>query len=258
MDTTEPFYYDLKLRHFFLFFAIIYGFAHKVFQNWEPKIRYEACSCFLSLFHGTPSVFLALFSMFIIKDTQQNPENPSMGFGFGSKNTPLQNLVLEFSTCYFIMDLLHYLVFKPDAVLFIAHHLATLFVLLTCRFLINHGALAILIILVLAEVTSPVQNVWSLARLRRNDVVAAKRLYDFLSPGFFGFYTVVRGVIAPVFVVKLGFVYASGGVYGVIPSWAWGSWMLITVCGIAASLLWVLNHWIVFYKEKNCEKVKLV
>lgn len=86
----------------------------------------------------------------------------------------------------------------------------------------------------------------------------AKRLYKFLSPGFYVFYTVVRGLIAPAFVVKLGFAYASGVVDGVIPSWLWGSWLLVTFSGILASLLWVFNHWVVFYKEMGCEKQKLM
>ncbi|XP_021746630.1 TLC domain-containing protein At5g14285-like [Chenopodium quinoa] len=155
------------------------------------------------------------------------------------------------------MDLIHYFVFNPKNVLFIAHHLASLFGLLTCRFVANHGAFAILVILVLAEVTSPVQNVWSLARLRKADFRVAKQVYDYLSPRFYTFYTAVRGVFAPLFVIKMGFVYASGATNSVIPRWVWCSWMLLTVSGIMGSLLWILNHWIEFYKESLCKKEKL-
>lgn len=212
-------YYGLKLPQFFIFFAFIYVIAHKIFQNWGPKHRYDACSCLLSLFHGTPSVILALFALFLTTNTQNSENTITV---FASRNTPFQNLVLEFSTSYFIMDLFHYIVFNPSDVTFIAHHLATLFALSTCRFVVNHGAFAILVILVLAEVTSPLQNVWSLARLRKTDFRVAKELYDLLSPGFYTFYTVVRGVFAPLFVMKMGFVYASGAVNGVIPRWVWG------------------------------------
>ncbi|KAL2903581.1 hypothetical protein RDABS01_002291 [Bienertia sinuspersici] len=244
-------YYGLKLPHFFTFFALIYVFAHKVFQNWGPKHRHDASSCLLSLFHGTPSVILAVFALTLMNNTQ-NRGNPTSVFA--SKNTPFQNLVLEFSTGYFIMDLLHYFMFNPDDVLFIAHHLATLFVLVTCRFMVNHGAFAILVVLALAEMTSPLQNIWSLSKIKKSDIPGAKTLYDFLSPGFYTFYTVVRGVFAPLFVIKMGSVYASGAVNSVIPTWVWGSWLLLTVSGILASLLWVLNHWIVYYKEKMCDK----
>ncbi|XP_057530234.1 TLC domain-containing protein At5g14285-like [Amaranthus tricolor] len=247
---AESIYNNLKLPQFLLFFTFIYIVAHKIFKNWGPKHRYDACSCVLSLFHGTPSVILAIFALIIVKT--RNPDNPTTVFA--SKNTPFQNLVLEFSTSYFIMDLLHYLVFNPHDVIFIAHHLATLFALLTCRFVVNHGASAILGILILAEVTSPLQNIWSLASLRKTDFPSAKKVFDVLSPGFYAFYTVVRGVLAPLFVIKIGFVYASGAVNSVIPTWVWCSWMMLTVSGIFASLLWILNHWIVFYKEKQCNK----
>jgi len=123
---------------------------------------------------------------------------------------------------------------------------------------VNHGAFAILVILVLAEITSPVQNVWSLARLRKNDVPMAAKLYSFLSPGFYVFYTVARGVIAPAYVVKLGGAYATGAADGVIPGWLWGSWLLVTSSGILASLLWIFNHWVVLYKERSCNKPKLM
>ncbi|XP_074309950.1 TLC domain-containing protein At5g14285 [Silene latifolia] len=240
-------YYDgLKLPQFFMFFTIIYTISHKVFKNWNPKLKYEACSCFLSLFHGTPSVILAVSAIFLNNNTE-NPEKTSV---FAAENTDFQNIVLEFSTGYFLMDLLHYFVFKPDDVLFIAHHLATLFTLLTCRFLVNHGAFAILVILVIAEVTSACQNVWSLARLRKNDLGIAAKVYNFLVPEFYAFYTVARGVFVPLFVLKMGLVYTSGAVDNVIPTWVWCSWMMLTVSGIFASLLWILSHWIVFFKER--------
>ncbi|KAK9986889.1 hypothetical protein SO802_031840 [Lithocarpus litseifolius] len=75
------------------------------------------------------------------------------------------------------MDLFHYLAFCPGDLLFIGHHLATLFVFVTCRYLVSHGACAILALLVLAELTNACQNAWTLARARRDDVVLAAKLY---------------------------------------------------------------------------------
>ncbi|PHU02976.1 hypothetical protein BC332_28227 [Capsicum chinense] len=66
-------------------------------------------------------------------------------------------MILEYSIGYFLADLLHYFVFYPTDVLFIAHHLATLYAFLTYRFVVHHGA-ANLIGLVPAEITSPFQN----------------------------------------------------------------------------------------------------
>ncbi|KAJ4912029.1 DNA-binding storekeeper protein-related [Raphanus sativus] len=207
-ETSIP---DLPL--FFSLFLTIYLIAyHIVFRNWKPQIRREASSCLFSIFHGTPAVLLAsraaVFS-----------SSPSR-FSFSSANTASQNTVLDFSVAYFLTDLLHYVFFYPSDVLFIGHHLATLFVFLTCRFLVSHGACAILGFLILAEVTSACQNAWTLAAgARKSDPESrlAVRVYDLLSPPFYGFYSVVRGGLGPLFFGKMVASYARGEAEGVIP-----------------------------------------
>ncbi|CAN1187950.1 TLC domain-containing protein At5g14285 [Linum perenne] len=140
---------------FFTFFLLTYLFAYSIFfRRWSHSTRPEASSCLISLFHGTPAVVLASFSLL---------SHPSSSLTFSSANTPIQSAVLDFSVAYFSVDLLHYLVFAPGELLFIGHHLATLFVFLTCRYLVGHGAFSILSLLILAEVTSFCQNVWTLA-----------------------------------------------------------------------------------------------
>ena len=160
-------------------------------------------------------------------------------------------MVLDYSSAYFFMDLLHYMIFIPSDVLFIAHHLATLYVFLTCRYIVHHGGSAILVLLVLAEVTSACQNTWTFARFRKADVPVAAKVYERLSPVFYAFYSVVRGVLGPLFVYKIGVFYASGGADGVIPRWAWISWMIVIVSAILVSILWVINLWIDLYRERT-------
>ncbi|MCI69720.1 oxidoreductase aldo/keto reductase family, partial [Trifolium medium] len=70
--------------------------------------------------------------------------------GFAAANTSFQLTVLDYSIAYFVTDLLHYIVFFPSDVLFIAHHLATLFVIFTCRHVVSHGAFSVVVLLVLA------------------------------------------------------------------------------------------------------------
>ncbi|XWS32670.1 hypothetical protein CRYUN_Cryun22dG0009800 [Craigia yunnanensis] len=166
---TSLFFRIPNLLLFFSMFFVIYFFAYFiVFRSWSPKIRPEASSCLISLFHGTPAVFLSTFAIF----SDQNR-------GFSSSNTKTQNLVLDYSIAYFLTDLLHYIIFLPSDILFIGHHLATLFVFITCRHLVVHGAYAILFLLILAEVTSFCQNVWTLATARRyDDELAAKWILD--------------------------------------------------------------------------------
>ncbi|KAJ8775033.1 hypothetical protein K2173_020037 [Erythroxylum novogranatense] len=131
------------------------------------------------------------------------------------------------------MDLLHYLIFYPSNVLFIGHHLATLFVFLTCRYLVQHGAYAILALLVLAEVTSACQNAWTLANARRMNNEFAAKVFDVLSPPFYVFYSVARGFLGPYFVYQMGSSYISG--------WVWVSWLIVVTLAIFVSILWVSN-----------------
>ncbi|EEF50953.1 conserved hypothetical protein [Ricinus communis] len=189
METLIP-----NLPLFFSFFLLIYLSAQFiVFRSWSPKFRPEASSCLISLFHGTPAVFFAAYAIFT-----------DASHSFSSPNTRTQNAVLDYSIAYFLMDLVHYIVFFPSDLLFIGHHLATLFVFITCRYVVSHGAFAILSLLILAEVTSACQNAWTLARARREDVKFAAKLYDSLSPPFYAFYCLVRGFLGPYFVYKMG------------------------------------------------------
>lgn len=232
---------ETQLFLFLLLFFTIYLIAYfRVFRNWAPKIRPEASSCLISFFHGTPAVILA--SIAILGDKSR---------GFSSPNTKTQNLVLDFSIAYFITDLVHYLVFFPHDVLFIGHHLATLFVFVTCRYLVAHGAFAILGLLILAEVTSACQNTWTLASARRHDVELAGKVYRTLSPPFYAFYSVVRGVLGPLFVYEMCVSFMSGAADNVIPKWVWISWMVVIVSAISVSILWISGLWVKLYRERR-------
>lgn len=230
---------------FTFMFLIIYLFSYfKLFSTWDSKHRADASSSFTSLAHGTPAVILAVFAIL-------QADSLSQLAAFTSPNTMFQNTVLDFSIAYFVIDLLHYMVFLPTDILFIAHHLATLYVFATCRFVVCHGSVPLLVLLIIAEITSACQNTWSLAGYRKSDVPAARRLYEFLSPLFYGFYTVVRGILGPLFVYRMGVFYTSGAADGIIPRWAWISWMCVIVCAVLVSILWITEKWIAFYKDNH-------
>ncbi|KAJ9554408.1 hypothetical protein OSB04_018453 [Centaurea solstitialis] len=241
-QNLEPFF----LPSFTLMFISIYLLAYTtLFKNWDTKKRPEASSCLISLAHGTPAVLLSLYANFL------HPQPPHHPHHFAAKNTPLQTLVLDFSIAYFLTDTSHYFIFIPTDHLFIAHHLAVLYVFITCRFVVGSGGSAVLLLLALAEVTSPCQNAWSLARFRKDEVASVARFYGGLSPYFYGFYTVVRGVVGPSVVYKMVAFYSNGGGSGEIPVWAWVSWMIVIVNAILVSVLWVSNLWFNLFKERS-------
>lgn len=227
------------LPTFFAMFSVIYLIAYfLIFRNWNPKQRPDATSCLISLAHGTPAVILALSALFT---------NPAIGFA--SQNSKSQNLALDFSIAYFTVDLLHYLVLLPGDVLFIAHHLATLFVFVTCRYLVLHGAFAIMVLLVLAEVTSACQNIWTLAGLRRADLAVAANVYRILSPPFYVLYSIMRVVLGPLFFLKMSIYYVSGEANNVIPRWVSVSWIVVVGGAILVSIMWISNLWVELVRE---------
>lgn len=243
METQNPI---PCLLIFFPMFFIVYLIAYFiVFRTWSPKIRPEASSCLISLAHGTPAVFLSTYAILADPAT-----------GFASQNTRFQNTVLDYSVAYFLTDLLHYIVFFPSDVLFIGHHLATLFVFLTCRYVASRGAFAILSLLILAEVTSLCQNVWTLANARRRDLEFAAKVYDLLSPPFYVLYSIVRGFVGPYFVYRMGAFYVGGEADGLIPRWVWVSWIVVVMSAISVSILWISNLWIELFRARtgNLEK----
>ncbi|XP_057515427.1 TLC domain-containing protein At5g14285 [Amaranthus tricolor] len=216
-----------------------------IFKNWPPKFRPEAASCFISFFHGTPAAILSISSLL---NSHQN---------YFSPNTHFQNMILEYSIAYFIMDLTHYLIFYPSDLMFIGHHLATLFVFITCRFLVSHGAFSILVLLILAEITSLLQNIWTLANGRRTDSEFAANVYFFLSPPFYVLYTIARVILGPLFMYKMVSSFLRGDANGVIPTWVFISWIGVIGTAISVSILWIGNLWVEFFREccnKGVEK----
>ncbi|XP_057776908.1 TLC domain-containing protein At5g14285-like [Salvia miltiorrhiza] len=232
MDIRKP--EDSAILPFTVWFISIYMVGYFMsFRKWGKKQRGEASSCLISLAHGTPALILSLLS--------------SSHLDLSSPNTAFHNLVLDHSIAYFATDLLHYALLIPTDALFIAHHLATLYVLATCRFAFSHGAVAVLRILALAEVTSLCQNAWTLAGYRRRDSARATALFEFLSPLFYGFYSVVRGILGPLYVCKIGFFFVGSDE---IPRWGWVSWIVVMVVGIGLSVFWVLHLWLDLYTRR--------
>ncbi|KAI4375368.1 hypothetical protein MLD38_013248 [Melastoma candidum] len=224
-------------------FLSVYGLSYcLLFRAWAPDSRPDASSCAISLSHGTPAVFLASRALLF---------SPTASRSFCSPNAPADNLALEFSIAYFLSDMLHLIVFRPSDVLFIAHHAATLFVFLTCRYLVHHGAYELLVLLILAEITSACQNTWTLARIQRLESAAANKVYESISVPFYAFYTIMRCVLGPAFVYKMGRFYLGDGCRGVVSKWVGMSWLAVIVTAICVSILWVWNNWVEYFREKG-------
>uniref|UniRef100_A0A0D9XY54 TLC domain-containing protein n=1 Tax=Leersia perrieri TaxID=77586 RepID=A0A0D9XY54_9ORYZ len=230
---------------FLAMFAAIYLVGYlAVFRRWRGAQRAEASSCFTSLFHGTPAAALALRAVLLAGGAAD----------LASPNTRADDLALDFSTAYFAVDLAHYLLFLPladgESALFVAHHLATLYVLATCRAVARRGALPILAMEVLAEATSLAQNAWTLAGMRRRESPAAAAAHRAMSVPFFAAYTAMRAVLAPAWFARMVSFYYFGE-EAALPAWLRASWTAVIGGGIVMSVIWVTNLWVEFFRERK-------
>ena len=51
-------------------------------------------------------------------------------------------------------------------------------------------------------------------------------------------------------IILIGF-YVSGGARGLVPVWAWASWVLVVVMAIGVSIMWISNLWVQFFRERR-------
>ncbi|MCO5558982.1 hypothetical protein L7F22_012573 [Adiantum nelumboides] len=107
-----------------LFFAGIYilGYCIIFARQWRrgaPE-RYKAASCCMSIVHG-PSTSLAA-SLYMIRlfymerqplSAYPHDMNAWLNSHLGASNTPFEEAIMEFSIAYFLIDLLHYVLFPP-------------------------------------------------------------------------------------------------------------------------------------------------
>ncbi|KAH9326547.1 hypothetical protein KI387_006725, partial [Taxus chinensis] len=200
--------------------------------------------------HGTASCLLSAYDML---------KNP---WKLDAPNTYLENKIMEFSTAYFAVDLLHYLLVNPSDYLYIFHHTATSFYMLSCRYFTGHGGLSAISLIAAGEATSPFQNVWTVSRMARTGSALANRIYTSLSPFFTVYFTVMRCVVGPYLTWKLSAFYFAGKADAVIPRWLAYSWMITVIFAIFGSTIWVYKLWtglIRFYaRERKARDQKAV
>jgi hypothetical protein len=216
-----------------LFTAVyFYGYFFVFHKLWKGRARYDAASCGISLTHGTVVAALACYDIFTQKWVLDAP------------NTPFQDKVMEYSMAYFVVDLLNYFITAPDDFLFIGHHVATLTYMISCRYYIGHGGISVMCLIAAGELTSPVQNIWTLCRMARETSPTAKKIYTNLSPFFTVFFTLVRGGFGPYLTWTLGKFYLGGGADKVMPRWLACCWMFKVAFAIFGSMIWVYKLWV--------------
>ncbi|KAI5055568.1 hypothetical protein GOP47_0029089 [Adiantum capillus-veneris] len=213
-----------------LFIAIYAVGYFSLFPQWKYKARFEAASCSMSLVHGAISFTLAAYNLLHVPWQLDAP------------NSPHQNSLMDFSIAYFLVDLLHYVLFVPEDYKFIFHHVATSIYMLTCKYYVGHGAVSVMALMAVGEITTPLQSVWTIARLGRVISPRAKRIYESASLPFTILFTVARGIVGPILTWKLCKFYLLNEGRQVIPFWLAALWMGMVVIGMAGSVMWMQSY----------------
>lgn len=212
----------------------------------RTKARHEAASCFMSLLHCSATTLLTGWNVAVT--LQEHDKGPWQQL-LRAPNTPFQNTVMEFSIAYFVVDLMHYVLFVPEEALFVLHHVATSTYMLSCRYYTAHGGLSVMSLLGLAESTGFLQNLWFLSFL-----AGATRSFRLLDPIFLTFFTFVRGILGPLLTWRLCAFYFAGQADTVIPRWLAYYWMSTVILAITGSLFWVSTQWARLHKfyQQSC------
>ncbi|KAL4385614.1 hypothetical protein GQ457_15G006630 [Hibiscus cannabinus] len=99
---------------------------------------------------------------------------------------------------------------------------------------------------------------WSLSVLVGDRLIPnfqSGKVSDVLYLSFYEFYVVIRGIIGPFFVYKMGAFYMKDR--NSVLVWTWVSWMIVIVTTILVSI-WVFDHLIDWFRRGNYQVMKKV
>lgn len=168
------------------------------------------------------------------------------GPGFFAYDAPTRPAALAFmrhSLGYFVQELAHVLLFEPDLV-YIAHHLLYLGATFPVA-IDDKGWAFIAIATAFAEATNPLQLLWELAKAFHNEP-----LYHRLSLPFTLAFTLIRGLVMPIFLVDMARTLRARP----DPVLQWT--LSLFTAGVSAGIAWIvpLVRGFIKYRRKQREQ----
>jgi hypothetical protein len=119
-------------------------------------------------------------------------------FPLDTANTPIQSLQLQFSLSYLVADTLYFLLFDPDWFMMAHHALAGLYIA-ACLHL-GVGGISSIFVFFMGEITTPLYNVFSIAKELKREYAVASKILNLVSPLFTFSFVLVRSIISPVLI----------------------------------------------------------
>ena len=192
--------------------SLIYAFLHF-------HCSFHALVCLLSGYH----------------ELHQWVSHPNFSFQLDGRNTPMQSALLQYSLSYLIADSFYYLLFESSNYLFMAHHILAGTYLFACLRL-GVGGISAIFVFFVGEITSPLFNIFNVAKELKNDHPLAARILEYVSPVFTFSFVVVRSLISPVLIGWFLYVLWFRSV-GIPTGWR----VVMGICvalGLAGSQIW--------------------
>lgn len=220
------------------FIAFAFWSVCTLTKNKPARQRAVFSSCMISILHaGTTSILgsTEIYNCWPLK--------------LDGVNTEWQIWLMQFSTAYMLVDLFCFLLpFTPDDLLFIGHHILTASYMLSSLWL-GRGGTSCLVLMVLGESTSWLQNGFYLSRDLRRDSATALRLFKRISPAYTLLFVLVRTCMGPPIIGWLAMRLISQAPK--VPLGLRYFWAVSGVLGVSGSQLWTYRLLRGFMKQRR-------
>jgi len=169
-------------------------------------------------------------------------------------NTEWEEFIVGFQLAFTAVDLAYLLAWWEGGAykLFVVHHAFVLTYEATVL-LYHRGALNVMMIIWLGEVSSPVQNVWFIARRLSKQFPAAMAVYEATSPLYTVTYFLVRSLASPVALLALCWALVRDPAFrdGTLPYWVLVLWLSAMGMGLYGSQLWSRKLVLGYFKKRR-------
>lgn len=224
-------------------FACIYLLTSLVLKSikslnlYQGKKSYLAASRLLGFFHVAlvlPMSFAGLFSFSSFTSFSAFLTTIS-SWNYTGVNTPWEIRTMEVSIGYFGADLIHFLLFEQDVMMFIHHGISLGFFY---SVLSQHrGGLSAMSAIVQGEITNPLQSSWYIAKLGQH-----QQVLTWLSPLFTWAFLIIRGPVITLWVTHIIHHWMTVGLQVVNPFIIY-TWSLMCILMTLGGYIWGYKLW---------------
>lgn len=220
------------------FIAFAFWSVCTLTKNKPARQRAVFSSCIISIVHAGTTTVLGAIEI-----------HKHWPLKLDAVNTPQQIWLMQFSTAYMLVDLFAFLLpFTPDDFLFIGHHFLTASYMISSLWL-GRGGVSCVVLMVLGESTSWLQNGFYLSRDLRRDNETAMVLFKTISPVYTWVFVLVRTCMGPPMIAWLAMGLLTEAAK--LPISLRYFWAICGILGVSGSQLWTYKLIRGFFRQRS-------